>query len=79
MLRDIMERHNVSNVAGLRWLVRHLLGNAAAMFSVEKFYRALRSQGLSISKDTVHQLLAHLEDCFLVRTVWRRDRSGSAW
>jgi predicted AAA+ superfamily ATPase len=75
MLRDVMERHNVSNVAGLRWLVRHLLGNAAAMFSVEKFYGALRSQGLSISKDTVHQLLSYLQDCFLVRTVWMESGS----
>ncbi len=70
MLRDVVERHGVSNVAGLRWLVRHLLGTAAGLFSVEKFYAALRSQGLSISKDTVHQLLGYLEDCFLVRTVW---------
>jgi predicted AAA+ superfamily ATPase len=70
MMRDIVERHGVTNVAGLRWMVRHLLGNAAGMFSVEKFYSALKSQGLSISKDTVHQLLGYLEDCFLVRTVW---------
>jgi predicted AAA+ superfamily ATPase len=70
MIRDVMERHGVTNVAGLRWLVRHLLGNAAGMFSVEKFYAALKSQGLSISKDTVHQILGYLEDCFLVRTVW---------
>ena len=27
MLRDVVERHGVTNVAGLRWLVRHLLGN----------------------------------------------------
>jgi hypothetical protein len=70
MLRDVVERHQVSDVAGLRALLRHLLGNAAAMFSVEKFYGAVRSQGLSISKDTVHRLLSRLEDCFLVRTVW---------
>jgi hypothetical protein len=70
VLRDVVERHRVTNVAGLRWLVRHLLGNAAGLFSVEKFYAALKSQGLSISKDTVHQFLGHLEDCFLVRTVW---------
>jgi predicted AAA+ superfamily ATPase len=70
MLRDVMERHGVSQVVGLRWMVRHLLGNAAGKFSVEKFYSALRSQGLSISKDTVHELLGYLEDCFLVRTVW---------
>lgn len=70
MMRDVVERHGVTNVSGLRWLVRHLLGNAAGLFSVEKFYAALKSQGFSISKDTVHQLLSHLEDCFLVRTVW---------
>jgi predicted AAA+ superfamily ATPase len=70
MLRDVMERHGVSNISALRWLVRHLLGNAAGLFSVEKFYRDLKSQGLRVSKDTVHQLVAHLEDCFLVRIIW---------
>jgi hypothetical protein len=75
MLRDVVERHNVSNVTGLRWLVRHLLGNAAGLFSVEKFYGALKSQGVSISKDTVHALVAYLEDCFLVRTVWMESSS----
>lgn len=75
MLRDVVERHGVTNVAGLRWLLRHLLGNAAGLFSVEKFHAALKSQGLSIAKDTVHQLLGHLEDCFLVRTVWMETSS----
>jgi len=75
LLRDVVERHSVTQVAGLRWLVRHLLGNAAGLFSVEKFYAALKSQGFSISKDTVHQLLGHLEDCFLVRTVWVESES----
>lgn len=70
MLRDVVERHAVTNVAGLRWLLRHLMGNAGALFSVEKFYSSLKSQGFSISKDTVHSLLAHVEDCFMVRTVW---------
>lgn len=70
LLRDVVERHGVTNVAGLRWLARHLLGNPASSFSVEKFYAALQSQGIAIAKDTVHQLLAYLEDCFLVRPVW---------
>ena len=75
ILRDVVDRHQVSNVAGLRWLVRHLLGNAGSLFSVEKFHRALRSQGIAIARDTVHQHLAHLQDCFLVRTVWMESRS----
>ena len=75
MLRDVMERHGIANLSALRWLVRHLLGNAAALFSVEKFYGDLKSQGLRVSKDTVHQLLAHLHDCFLVRIVWMEAAS----
>ncbi len=69
LLRDVMERHGIGNAAALRWLVRHLLGNAAGRFSVEKFYAALRSQGVRTSKDALHNYLAHLEDCFLVRTI----------
>ncbi len=75
MLRDVVERYSISNVTGLRWLVRHLMGNAAGLFSVEKFYGALKSQGVAISRDTVHQLVGYLQDCFLVRTVWMEANS----
>ena len=75
VLRDVVERHQVRNVTALRWLVRHLLGNAASTFSVEKFHAALRSQGLAVARDTLHQLLAHLEDCYLVRLVWMESAS----
>lgn len=75
MLRDVAERHSVSNVTALRWLVRHLLGNAAGLFSVEKFFKDLKSQGFRVAKDTVHQLVAHLADCFLIRVVWMEASS----
>lgn len=75
ILRDVVERHRVGNVTGLRWLTRRLLGNAGGQFSVERFHGALRSQGIAIAKDTVHRLLAHLEDCFLVRLVSMESNS----
>ena len=75
VLRDVVERHGVGNVTGLRWLVRQLLGNAGGSFSVEKFHAALRSQGIAIGRDTVHQFLGYLEDCFLVRVVWMESNS----
>lgn len=69
ILRDVIERHNVTNPAALRWLQRHLLGNPAGPFSVQKFFYTLKSQGLPVGKNTLHDYLAHLEDAFLVRTV----------
>ncbi len=69
MLRDVIERHSVSNPTALRWLVRQLLGNAASSFTAQKFYDAFKSQGIAVAKDTVHAYIAHLEDAFLIRTV----------
>ena len=70
ILRDVVDRYDVRNVTGLRWLARHLLANAASSFSVERFHARLKSQGIAIARDTVHEYLGYLEDCFLMRTVW---------
>jgi predicted AAA+ superfamily ATPase len=75
LLRDVVERHGVSNVEALRWMVRHLLRHPAGPFSASKFHQALRSQGIAVGKDTVHDLLHHLTDAFLVRTVWMESSS----
>ena len=69
VLRDVIDRHAVSNPLALRWLQRHLLANPAGQFSVQKFHDALRSQGVPVSKDTLYAYLAHLEDAFLIRSV----------
>ncbi|NQX02906.1 ATP-binding protein [bacterium] len=69
VLRDIIERHGISNPIALRWLQRHLLGNPTAPFSIQKFYDVLKSQGLPISKDSLHAFLAYFEDAFLIRTT----------
>jgi predicted AAA+ superfamily ATPase len=69
VLRDVIERHQVSNPLALRWIERQLLANPGGAFSVKKHYDTLRSQGVSVGKDTLHEYLAHLEDAFLVRTV----------
>lgn len=66
LLRDVVERHAVSQPVALRWLVRQLLGNAAGSFSVNKFHVDLKSQGFAVGKDTLHGYLNHLEDAFLL-------------
>ena len=69
LLRDVIERHGVSHPIALRWMIHHLLANAAGSFSINKFYNDLRSQGIPIAKDTLHEYLAYLEDAFLVRSI----------
>lgn len=69
LLRDVSERHNISQPQVLRWLVQQLLGNGAGSFSINKFHSDLRSRGVSVGKETLHDMLAHLEDAFLVKTL----------
>ena len=69
VLRDVIERHAVSNPLPLRWLQRHLLASPAGLFSVQKQYDALKSQGIPVGKDTLHSYLAYMEDAFLIRTI----------
>jgi len=49
--------------------VQQLLGNAAGAFSINKFHGDLKSRGVAVSKDTLHSLLAHLEDAFLMSSI----------
>jgi predicted AAA+ superfamily ATPase len=70
LFRDVVERYGISQVAALRWVVRHCLRNPAGSFSVHRLHQDLRSQGLGVARDLVHAMLGHLTDAFLVSAVW---------
>ena len=40
--------------------------NAASVFSVKKYYNAIKSQGYRVSKDTIHDYLGYIQDTFLI-------------
>lgn len=69
ILKDIIERHNISNIALLNYLTKSLLINAATLFSVNKFYNDIKSQGYKVSRETIYNYLAYIEDAFLVFNV----------
>lgn len=75
VLRDVIERHNVSNPTALRALQLQLLGNPAGAFSITKTWNDIRSRGIAVGKDSMYAFLSHLEDAFLVRTVSVLSRS----
>ena len=74
-LRDVIDRHAVSNPVALRWLQRELLGTPGGMFSISKLSNVMKSEGIAVGKDTLHDYLAHFEDAFLFRTVWMHSTS----
>lgn len=69
LVRDVVERHGITNVAAARAFARLLLQSAAQTFSVNKAYGDLKSRGLTVAKDTLHALLDHFQDAYLLFAV----------
>lgn len=69
ILRDVIERHGVTNVTSLRWMVRRLLGSPASAFSVTKFASELKSQGIPAGRELLYDMLDHLQDAFLLDAI----------
>lgn len=75
ILRDIMERHSLTNLSAVRWMVRHLLANAGGAFSANRFHKILQAQKIPCSVAGLLEIFSHLEDAFLVHGL--RIEGGS--
>lgn len=75
VLRDIVERHGVSNIEALRALLYHVLRNPTTKLSVNKLYLDLKSRGLRVAKDDVYTFIRHLTDAyfFFQLPIWTRS------
>ncbi|MBM3881469.1 MAG: ATP-binding protein [Verrucomicrobia bacterium] len=73
--KDLVERYGVANPQVLRRLLRHCLAHPGSLFNVHKLYQDFRSQGLGLSKDTLYNYLAYLEESFVVFPLPVAERS----
>jgi predicted AAA+ superfamily ATPase len=69
ILRDLIERHAIPNPVALRRFVRQLMNAPAGLLSVHKLYSDLKSQGLAVSKESLHAWLDHVQDAFVFFAV----------
>ncbi len=75
ILRDVVERHSVSNIRALRHLVRAAFAANAGQFSVSSLHGTLVSQGVRVTKNTLFEYLDHLADAYLFFLVPIRTQS----
>lgn len=69
ILRDVIERHSVSNPLALRRFIRQLMSTPGGPVSIHRIHNDLRSQGIGVSKDTLHEYFDHLVDAYLFFSV----------
>lgn len=69
VFKDIAERHQIANLALLRHLNKYCFTNIATLVSVTKLYNEFKTQGFKLSKDTLFNYLAYLEDAYALFSV----------
>lgn len=69
LLRDVIERFRVSNVVALKRLVAQLMRSSGRRVSINKFSQDFSSQKIEVSKNTLYEYQAHLEDAFVFFSV----------
>lgn len=73
--RDLLDQFPIRNEPVMRLLLKHCLSQPASLISAHKLFHDFRSQGFSVSKNTVYEYLRFLVDAGLVCTVPIFDRS----
>lgn len=64
--KDVVERYHVSNIHLMKYLVKFLFSNSANLISINKIYNELKSAGLSVSRNSVYEYIAYLEDSYTI-------------
>lgn len=69
IIRDIVERYEIKNIALIKYLINFVLKNPASTFSINKFANDLKSQGISGSRNTLYDYMHYIEDAYLAFSV----------
>jgi len=69
ILRDVIQRYNVSKPMHCTQLYRHLLSNIAKPHTLQSAYAHLKQAGHATSRDSVRDYLRWAEDAWLMCTV----------
>lgn len=65
LLRDLIERYDITQSAILKYFCKRVVGNTAGEFSVNKIYNELKSQGYQVGKDTLYSYQEYVEAIYL--------------
>ena len=71
VFRDIVERFDVRNTAMVKWLARAAMASASGELSVHRLHNSLRSEGMSVSKNSLYDYLSMLEESMFLFVIRR--------
>ncbi|MDO8896318.1 MAG: ATP-binding protein, partial [Bacteroidales bacterium] len=79
MLKDVVKRHEVRNVAMLENLMRFMADNTGSLFSANSISKFMKAQGQKISVAILSNYIQYALDAFYLAKVQRIDLQGKRY
>jgi predicted AAA+ superfamily ATPase len=76
LLKDVISRNNIRNVAFLEKLTNFIADNVGKIISATSISKFMKSQGTNVSPDTIIDYTQYLEDAYIIHKVNRYDIHG---
>ncbi|RLB14806.1 MAG: ATP-binding protein [Thermoplasmata archaeon] len=78
LYKDLIEQYGIKNQYLLKYLLKHFMVNPATLFSLNKLYNDLRSQGVSASKNSLYEYVEYLRRAYILFKTVKYSRSFRA-
>ncbi|MGN0164115.1 MAG: ATP-binding protein, partial [Candidatus Ornithomonoglobus sp.] len=78
ILKDIVARHKIRNVALLEKIMKYIFDNIGNPFSANKISSYFKNEKRTIDIETIYNYLKYLEEAFIIYRVPRYDIRGKA-
>lgn len=75
LYKDLVERYEIRNPSPVRYFIKRVMANLTKPTSINRIYNELKSQGVSIGKNTLYDLIEQTEAIYLFFSLTRYTTS----
>lgn len=79
ILKDVVARKNISDIDGLKKVIRFLFDNIGNVTSLKKISDTMKSEGYKMAPQTVENYVSALQDSFILYPAQRYDIKGKEY
>jgi len=75
LYKDLVERYEIKNPEPIRYFIKRVMSNLTKPTSINRIYNELKSQGVSIGKNTLYDVIVQTESIYLFFSLTKYDPS----
>lgn len=75
LYKDLVERYEIKNPEPIRYFIKRVMSNLAKPTSINRIYNELKSQGVSIGKNMLYDVIVQTESVYLFFSLTKYEPS----